>query len=753
MNTRSLALFLAAAAIATAASAADLPPVLAPPARVEVPSGGAEVPLFRAHRLAVIEARVDGKGPFRFVVDWGANVFAVSPRLSRTAGLAETGRDGRGNPTSRVGTLEIGGARFSGLTAAVDPFFDGEGEDGVLGLNVFRDVVNVIDYPAGRFRIEEGALPAADGKSTFAYEADGEEQMTIPIEVAGRPFRAVLDTGASQGLLLPEALEGKFRYASPLTASPTPARGPQTRAYGRKEGVLEGALAIGSRRFPNPPVMTDPSRLFLVGGPILEKFEIALDQRNRRVRLREGGEPGFALAASPPALPPRESAASPIAARAAAYFDAFNSGDEERVRRFFEENFSSEALRERPASVRVDVYRRMRKVNGHFRVDRVLESTPERVVFLVENDAKEWRKIDFDADPKEKGKLLGFGVDDAEPPSTKPPEPPKATDAEAALAADRLLTEAAEKGDFSGVALLARGGVPFFRKAWGLADRERKIPNTVATKFNLGSINKIFTQVAIAQLAGAGKLSLADTIRKRLPSYRAPYADRVTIGQLVSMTSGMGDFFGPKFDATPKTRLRSLRDYLPLFEEDPLQFEPGKGRAYSNAGYVVLGLIVEAVSGEDYYRYVREHVFAPAGMTDTDSWATDDAVPNRAISYTREGGGGPHPSSEAHPARGSSAGGGYSTAEDLLRFDVALRNGRLAPPEWTAWILERTDAPKPGSGLPTHGGLGIAGGSPGVNAALDMEIGGGATIVVLANADPPAAERAARAIRGFLPSR
>src|SRR4029077_4751025 len=131
--------------------------------------------------------------------------------------------------------------------------------------------------------------------------------------------------------------------------------------------------------------------------------------------------------------------------------------------------------------------------------------------------------------------------------------------------------------------------------------------------------------------AAAGKLSLADTIRKHLPSYPASYADRVTIGQLVSMTSGMGDFFGPKFQATPRTKLRSLADYLPLFQDDPLRFEPGTRREYSNAGYVVLGLVVEAASGEDYYAYVREHVFAPSGMKDTAWWAIDDEVPNRAV--------------------------------------------------------------------------------------------------------------------------
>ncbi|HWC64535.1 MAG TPA: serine hydrolase domain-containing protein [Thermoanaerobaculia bacterium] len=464
-------------------------------------------------------------------------------------------------------------------------------------------------------------------------------------------------------------------------------------------------------------------------------------------------------AAAGPVAPaaPAPSAAAPafpdtaVGRAAREYFAAFNSGDETRMRRFFEAWFSPEALAERPAEPRLDVYRRMKGVNRTFRVERIVEASPDRIVLLVENAAHEWRRFDFVGDAKASGKIAGIGVEDADPPAgAEPPVRRETTDADAARAADAWLSEASARGDFSGVVLLARGGRPFFRKAWGLADRDRKIPNRADTKFNLGSINKIFTQVAIGQLAAAGKLSLSDTIRRHLPRYPAPYADRVTIGQLVSMSSGMGDIFGPKFAALPKSRLRSLADYLPLFQDDPLRFEPGSRKEYSNAGYVVLGLIVEAASGEDYYRYVREHVFAPAGMKDTDSWAIDDDVPNRAIGYTREAGG-LRPNADSHPARGSSAGGGYSTVDDLLKFDAALRGGRLLPPEWTAWIFSRADAPSPGAPLPTHGALAIAGGSPGVNAALDMELDGGATVVVLANLDPPVAERTLKRIRGMLP--
>jgi D-alanyl-D-alanine carboxypeptidase len=355
--------------------------------------------------------------------------------------------------------------------------------------------------------------------------------------------------------------------------------------------------------------------------------------------------------------------------------------------------------------------------------------------------------------------ILGADIDQVDA-SALADEGPAASDAALAEAIKKLLGQKAAKGEFSGTVLLAREGRPFCHEAVGLADREVGAPNRPDTKFNLGSINKIFTQVAIGQLLEAGKIRLDDTISKHLPDYPAEPGNRITIRQLVAMTSGLGDFFGERFEAMPKTRLRSLRDYLPLFVDQPLRFEPGKGREYSNAGYVVLGLIVEAASGQSYYDYVREKIFTPAGMADTDSFAIDAEVPNRATGYTREG----QPDSPARsnrellPARGSSAGGGYSTAPDLLRFAEALCADRLLSPAYTDWVFGRGEQdPIPDASLPRGRrrdlGTGWAGGTAGVNAVLDLELGRGYTIVVMANQDPPAAERLAEQIRRQLPAK
>ena len=446
---------------------------------------------------------------------------------------------------------------------------------------------------------------------------------------------------------------------------------------------------------------------------------------------------------------------TPVGRRAVEYVSVFNGGDEKAMIAFWTTNFTAESLKQRPVEARIQFYRRMREDMKTITPLAVEESTPTAITLKMKAESGGFFEFRFEAEAESPHRLTGMRIESVEAQDAEPKAPgqaPKASDSEAAAATEEFLRGLASSDEFSGAVLLARNNAAFFEKAYGLANREFRVPVNSDTKFNLGSINKVFTKTAIAQLAAAGKLSLTDTISKHLPRYGAPYAGRVTVQQLLDFSSGMGDIFGARFEATPKERLRTLADYLPLFEGDPLKFEPGTRHEYSNAGYIVLGLIIEAVSGQDYYAYVREHIFRPAGMADTDSFLADEVVPNRAVSYTKEGGDWRSAVFE-HPARGSSAGGGYSTARDLMRFAAALKAGRLVPPAYATWILSR-DAAAPKAAPPTgpvSGSLGIAGGSPGVNAALEIDADRGLTVVVLCNADPPCAERAARKIRALLP--
>lgn len=295
------------------------------------------------------------------------------------------------------------------------------------------------------------------------------------------------------------------------------------------------------------------------------------------------------------------------------------------------------------------------------------------------------------------------------------------------------LDSLAKLDEFSGVVLLARQGTPVFQQAYGFANRESQRPNDLETAFNIGSINKLFTAMAIRQLSAEGKLHLDSSLATYWPDYaNSDVARRVTIRQILQHRSGIG---GDIFSAPPgKTRhdLRHNKDFLQLFSSRPLDFEPGSQQRYSNAGYIVLGALVERLSGRDYYEYVRERIYTPAGMTRTGAWPPDSLPPNTARGYTRRNGS-VEPNTPLLPGRGSAAGGGYSTAQDLSRLLQAIRAGKIpgAPPA----------------------GIGIAGGAPGLNAAVDGGLPGGYDLIVLANLDPPAAMRVARTVRGWLRAR
>jgi D-alanyl-D-alanine carboxypeptidase len=225
--------------------------------------------------------------------------------------------------------------------------------------------------------------------------------------------------------------------------------------------------------------------------------------------------------------------------------------------------------------------------------------------------------------------------------------------------------------------------------------------------------------------------------------------EQVTIEELLDMRSGISDFFGEKFRLAPKDGIRTLHDYLPFFASDPLQFPPGTQQKYSNGGYIVLGLIIESITGQSYYDYVQKNIFERAGMRDSAFAFRNSGDPKQAIGYTTMSDAGKessteerHPNLALMPARGSSAGSAQSTAADLLLYVEALSAGKLI----SAATIEKLDL--------HPDGMGIAGGAPGLNAALDTGIPGAGSVsyavIVMSNFDPPSAERLSEEIRGEL---
>lgn len=309
-----------------------------------------------------------------------------------------------------------------------------------------------------------------------------------------------------------------------------------------------------------------------------------------------------------------------------------------------------------------------------------------------------------------------------------------------------------EKDLFSGAVLVAVDGEPIFRKAYGLACKRHDVPNRVDTKFNLGSINKVFTRLAIAQLQEKGEVDTDEFISRYIPDYSSQVADKVTVRHLIDHTSGLGHYWNEKFRASIGN-LRTVDDFIALFRDDPLAFEPGERNQYSNAGYVLLGKIIENVSDTDYYQYMRENVYEPAGMKDTDHYMLDAPVPNLATGYTRLYLG----ATEGSPrkenwyiigTRGSPAGGGYSTLDDILRFDNALQGGGLPGSgilkserqtiRSRPMIVKREGGEKKnvttGKGDPRI--LTRAGGAAGIAALYERYLDHATTLIVLSNYDP-----------------
>lgn len=224
---------------------------------------------------------------------------------------------------------------------------------------------------------------------------------------------------------------------------------------------------------------------------------------------------------------------------------------------------------------------------------------------------------------------------------------------------------------FSGVVLLAKDGIPIYEKPFGYADWQTKTPNTPQTLFNIGSINKTFTQAIIKQLENEGKLKPSDNIGKYIKLYGNELDEKITIQMLLEMKAGLDDYLrNPKYRDNIES-FKTVNNYLALIKNEPLLFEPGTEQEYSNSGYAVLGGIIEAVTGKSYPENLKERFFTPLGMTSSYYRQIGDVVPSPALGtmVTFKGG----KISGQFYSMPSPAGGLFMNAGDLLKFDNALR--------------------------------------------------------------------------------
>ena len=466
--------------------------------------------------------------------------------------------------------------------------------------------------------------------------------------------------------------------------------------------------------------------------------------------------------ASPPANeppPPEMTAAQAAFARTQpsthqffAWLTAFNSNDRAQYLRFLQNNFPN-----RVSSLNQDMD--FRANTGGFEFKKLEQASPTKAGGLLqERDSDQFARFNLDVEAAPPHRIVSLGLAAIPRPATFPI--PRLTESQAITAVKALLDKDTAADRFSGAVLVAKNGKTLFSGAYGLADREKKISNRLDTQFRIGSMNKMFTAVSVLQLAEAGKIKLTDPLGKHITDYpNREIATKVTIHQLLTHTGGTGDIFGPEFDSH-RLQLRTLNDYVALYGKRGPQFEPGSRWDYSNYGMVLAGVVIERVTHQSYYDYVQEHVYKPAGMTLSGSLPEDQAVASRSVGYMRSDSGGWTPNTDTLPYRGTSAGGGYSTVGDLVRFATALLSHKLLNASYSELLITgkvetgrgpgkyaygfEDERDKNGNGYVGHGG-----GAPGMNGDLKIYPKSGYVVAVLANLDPPAAQR----ISGFLDSR
>lgn len=434
------------------------------------------------------------------------------------------------------------------------------------------------------------------------------------------------------------------------------------------------------------------------------------------------------------------------------FIEVINAADPKGSQAFIERSFAAEFRDSHTMDQHLDLFAMLHRQSGTLKyhsIRRYEEAKPakESVFILKQTLTDAWMGLIMTVQPEAPFLISGMNIAPARTPSDQAPQP--------AISYDKLTAKLKHYLDrlvkvdrFSGTVLLAKDGQVIFKQAYGLASRRFDVPNKIDTKFNLGSMNKMFTAVAVAQLVEQGKLSFDDPISKYLSTDWLPIEalEKITVADLLGHTSGLGSYFSEEFMNASRARFRKVDDYKPLVSQSTLQFEPGADWAYSNTGMLLAGAVIEKVVAGSYFDYVRENICKPAGMINTDCYEMDRPVPNLAIGYSEitnpDGSVGWENNIFKHVVKGGPAGGGFSTVEDLLRFDRALRSNKLISKAsrdrlWTA-TPQSEGSYGFGFGIKDVDGgrvVGHNGGFPGINANLDMYLDTGITVAVLANCD------------------
>ena len=456
---------------------------------------------------------------------------------------------------------------------------------------------------------------------------------------------------------------------------------------------------------------------------------------------------------------------SPAGSKIIRFIQLINSGEEiteQHVQQLFAKTFIERHTAEKLLAIFQDI----REVDGQlalYDANRVETFKYEvKAMGLKENN---WLDMPFTFEKSPPYKIKGIGVNitgkkaKASDPMLSPDKKrkfkaqPKTYPSFDAISqkADELAKAYQDMNWFEGVILIAKDGKAFYEKAFGWADRENKIPNTIHTKFRIGSINKSYTATLVMQMVEKGQLSYTDLLEKFDLGFPKEIASKITIRHLLTHTAGFGDIFFPKY-------LDNIRDYkdiddiLPLLLHEPLIYEPGEDQSYSNYGYIVLGAILEKISGKKFGDLLQENILSPIDAKNT-HYDIAENIEGEAKSYRFQLDG----SKKDHTSQleyCTPDGGMYSTAADLLKYyqswlytekilshkaKMAMANGFQHNKGNWGKILNEEGA-----------GSGDAGGGPGVSTLVEMAWKENYTLIVLANTDYQIAEELGLKIMSFI---
>lgn len=454
---------------------------------------------------------------------------------------------------------------------------------------------------------------------------------------------------------------------------------------------------------------------------------------------------------------------TPAGSHLKAFIEAFNTGNRETWTTFINEHVRPGG---RPLADRLEAYGGIFADCGGFDLHSIRTGDSELDITALcktrkPNAETEWMEISPICDSLPPHLIIGIRFEPGLAPMDLPDR--ALTDAEINQRLNDILGEQAKADRFSGTVLIARGDKVIAQGAWGEASQRYHVSNNIETKFNLGSMNKMFTALAIGQLVEKGKLRFDTKLGDVLTDFPdKDAAAKVTVSHLLTHSSGIGDFFSEEFDKNAHL-IYSLSDFLPFITDKPLAFEPGAQFSYSNGGFIVLGLIIEKVTGQNYFDYIRENIYKQAGMTNSDHYDLEIPIENLAIGYTRMSMRGPDegPRREnyyRHPPRGGgSAGGGYSTVVDLHKYARALAADKIVTRAIrdSLWTLHSQMGPEMGYGYgfgvermeTGYLSVGHNGGAPGITASFHYFPELDLTVTALGNYDMVAENAARIAIR------